>query len=245
MIRYRTESFAGSGERNAAEVMAYETFSLGNVDILETMEKEFLCAPELRDRCIDFIDKLQNDGYVEGFSEQDGVNFFKEVLNEISEVTGHNIKYALWLADRETVTGKESGCYGKDMYDEADFECYEVGPVVLSELGFDGTLYGYAELPVSLEEQVEQLQDELTDIINERENDRLSKKRAAFLDDRYLEVDNRIQELKELIQRKTYPEEKKPSLDAIIASATPNAAKAQSNSHVNEKENAAGTDLQR
>ena len=37
LVRYRTEAFSGTGERDAAEVMAFETFTLGNVDILQTL----------------------------------------------------------------------------------------------------------------------------------------------------------------------------------------------------------------
>ena len=39
------------------------------------------------------------------------------------------------------------------------------------------------------------IRDALTDFINERESDHLSEKRAEYLDELYLEVDARIQEI--------------------------------------------------
>lgn len=149
-IRYRTEAFSGMMERDAAEVMAFETFELGNTDIFETLQETLLKDSSLRDKISGFIRELENNGYVDDMSSDDKVLFFKEVLKEINKVTGLDIKYALWLADIETVID----FYGRDMLNENDYESYEIGPVVLSELGYDGTLYGYVNYPVSLEERL-------------------------------------------------------------------------------------------
>lgn len=149
-IRYRTEAFSGMMERDAAEVMAFETFELGNTDILETLQETLLKDSSLRDKISGFIRELEDNGYVDDMSSDDKVIFFREVLEEINKVTGLDIKYALWLADMETVID----FYGRDMMNENDYESYEIGPVVLSELGYDGTLYGYVDYPVSLEEQL-------------------------------------------------------------------------------------------
>lgn len=64
-------------------------------------------------------------------------------------MTKHEVKYALWLADEETVMDKECG-YERYIDDECGVEAYETGPIVLSELGYDGTLYGYAEMPEAI-----------------------------------------------------------------------------------------------
>ena len=79
---------------------------------------------------------------------KEGVQFFQEVLAEIKAVTGHEIKYALWLANLEDV--KDKNFYGKYIESDDDVDAYEIGPVVLSELGCDGTLYGYIALPVCI-----------------------------------------------------------------------------------------------
>lgn len=150
-IRYRTEAFSGQQYRDAAEVMAFETFEMGNVDMLETLSKGVLKDSVVLQQCANFINEIDRNGFVDDFSPEDGVEFFKKVLSEIQRVTGHDIKYALWLADLDTV----KSFYGQDMASEDDYDAYEVGQVVLSDLGSDGTLYGYANFPrpISLEEK--------------------------------------------------------------------------------------------
>ena len=147
MIRYRTETFSGLGERNAAEVMAYETFEMGNVDILETLiNTVFKDRLEINERCFYYMNTINNCGLNDMPTFEEGIEFFNEVLTEIKEATGHNIKYALWLADLNDV--KDKAFYGKYIESDEDIDAYEVGPVVLSDLGCDGSLYGYTELPV-------------------------------------------------------------------------------------------------
>lgn len=213
LVRYRTEAFSGLGERNAAEVMAFETFSLGNVDILQTLAEGTLKGRgEITNRCWDFIDELNNNGFVDDMSITDQVAFMNEVLAEVAKVTGVEVQYALWLADRETVTDRK--WYGRYMAHDEDFESYQIGPVVLSDLGFDGTLYGYEEMPVSLETRLEYAEDDLINIINEREGLRDGSMRAEQLDDLYAEKDNVIQLLKEVIGQKTHK-----NLDAKLQDA--------------------------
>ena len=200
-VRYRTEAFSGTGERAAAEVMAFETFTLGNVDILQTLAEGLLKGRgDITNRCWDFIDELNNNGFVDDMGTCDQVDFMKEVLSEVEKVTGVGVRYALWLADKDVVTNRK--WYGRYMNDDFDFESYQVGPVVLSELGFDGTLYGYTDLPVSLETRLEYAEDDLINIINEREGVRDGTKRAEVLDDLYCEKDNEIQALKTAIAQK-------------------------------------------
>lgn len=199
-IRYRTESFSGLGERDAAEVMSYETFELGNVCILDTLLKNVLKdRGEITKQFLKYIDELEGNNCKEETSFESGIDFFKKVLKEIQEVTGLNIKYVLWLADKEAVIDRTF--YGMNMLTENDIDAYEIGPIVLSELGYDGTLYGYEEYPVSLNEKLERLKDELTNIINERESDNVSYERASYLDEKYLEIDKQIQEIKDILEK--------------------------------------------
>lgn len=96
LVRYRTEAFSGTGERDAAEVMVFETFTLGNVDILQTLAEGLLKdRGELTNRCWDFIDELNNNGFVDDMGTYDQIEFMKEVLAEIEKVTGVDVKYAL------------------------------------------------------------------------------------------------------------------------------------------------------
>lgn len=103
-IKYRTEAFSGQQYRDVAEVMAFETFEMGNVDILETLSNGILKDSEdISRQCVEFIDELDRNGFIDDFSAEDGVEFYRKVLSEIRRVTGHDIKYALWLADLDTV----------------------------------------------------------------------------------------------------------------------------------------------
>ena len=149
MIRYRTETFSGLGERNAAEVMSYETFEMGNVDILETLLNTVLKGRgEINEKCFHYMNSINNSGLEDMPTFEEGIKFFQDVLTEIKAVTGHEIQYALWLADLEDV--KDKDFYGKYIESDGDVDAYEIGPVVLSELGCDGTLYGYIALPVCI-----------------------------------------------------------------------------------------------
>lgn len=214
LVRYRTEAFSGTGERDAAEVMAFETFTLGNVDILQTLaEGPLKGRGEITNRCWNFIDELNNNGFVDDMGTYDQIKFMKEVLGEIEKVTGVHVQYALWLADKEVVTDRK--WYGRDMADDEDFESYQVGPVVLSELGFDGTLYGYEVLPISLETRLESLENGLMFLLDQRNGRVESPERARQLDDAYRRQFEQVQELREVVSQKF-----SKSLDESLSSAT-------------------------
>lgn len=146
MFGYRTESFSGLGERNAAEVMAYETFEMNNADILETLRDTLLKDRPLSGKINAFLEELNREGFVDDISFDDGIVFFQEVLNDIQETTGKEIRYALWLTDLEQVLDY----YGKYVYSQDDIDCYEMSDIVLSELS-DGNLYGYTSYPFPLD----------------------------------------------------------------------------------------------
>ena len=153
MIKYRTEMSVDS-ERKALPVMLFEITELHNTDILEYVSENYLLSEELKmdvQEIIDNIDDVDEDG-CEGILE--------EILNCIEDSTGKKIRYALWLADKDAV---------EDMYegDERDIYAYNVDDaVVLSDLGYDGTLYGFEEMPEPIEDIVES-QKELYDNIME------------------------------------------------------------------------------
>lgn len=143
MLRYRTETFGGEGFRDAAEVMAFETFELGNTDI-----PEYLCSHQLKGSSIapaleSVTRELDDNGFVDDMSWDEKVDFFREVLGDLSKVTGMNISHALWLADPDTVLD----FYGKDLTPDSYIDAYEPSPVILTDLGYDGALYGYDHEP--------------------------------------------------------------------------------------------------
>lgn len=119
MLRYRTETFSGIGPRDAADVMAFETFELGNTDI-----PEYLCSHQLKGSSLapaleSITKELDDNGFVDDMSWDEKVDFFREVLGDLSKVAGVNITHA----------------------------AYEPGPVILTDLGHDGALYGYDHDP--------------------------------------------------------------------------------------------------
>ena len=148
MLRYRTETFSGEGFRDAAEVMAFETFELGNTDI-----PEYLCSHQLKGSSLapaleSITRELDDNGFVDDMSWEEKVDFFRDVLEDLSKVTGANITHALWLAGPDTVLN----FYGKDFTPDSCIDAYEPGPVILTDLGYDGTLYGYDHEPYPAKE---------------------------------------------------------------------------------------------
>ena len=146
-IMYRTEAFSGQMIYNVCDVRRFETFELGNSDILETLLSNGL----IKDRNLHnlaWVIAETSDGYrrSELMSEEEEREFVEHLIAEVSASTGVDIKYCLWLAPKKAL----SDFYGLDMLDEYDYEAYEVGPVVLSDLDDMGKLFGYAELPCPL-----------------------------------------------------------------------------------------------
>lgn len=145
--KYRTEAFSGTGERDAVKVMAFETFELENTDILEYLAENVLCNHPLAQECRSMaaVGPDRNTP----FEEQH--EFFRRILAAVNEATGRNIRYVLWLADLDAVQDRE--WYGRDMVDDSDYDEYEVGPVIFSDLGYDGALYGYEQMPEAVSRQ--------------------------------------------------------------------------------------------
>ena len=73
-----------------------------------------------------------------------GVEFFKDVLAEIKQITGKDVRYCLWLCD-----AKED-LQEYDLHNELtddDIDVYEESDIVLSDTGTSGKLYGYETMP--------------------------------------------------------------------------------------------------
>lgn len=200
-IRYRTENFSGSMVRDAASVMAFETFELGNIDILEYLRDNFLKEPALIEKTSGFIDEISENGYVDDLSEDDRIQFFHELLNDVEKETGVSVKYALWLTDLDSLTDKEH-FYGKDVDCPENIDSYEVGPIILSELDCDGTLYGYTVLPQCLEEKIEFVENGLFDVVNKKEGDSLTIQEKIELDELCSELESNIQEIEKVLEHK-------------------------------------------
>ena len=143
MVRYRTEAFSGSGVRDGVEVVWYEIFKLGNIDILDCLSRTILNRHSICEVMMQCQQNLENNGYVEDMGEEDAKAFVRRIIEAVNEETGKNVNYALWLADKETVKNIYHG-------EDEDIDSYQTGSVVLSDIGYDGTLYGYEKAPEAI-----------------------------------------------------------------------------------------------
>lgn len=157
-IKYRTETFSGSGVRDVKEVFFYEMFELENTDILSTM-LNFLAGTKCELKIALLHHKIQM-GEGHEISKSFAMSVYDEMLELIKEKTGYQIKYALWLADKEdlmkTFWRWANGVYNNNdecpKPKDGDIDAYEIGPVILSESDGDGgTLYGYEQCPVPID----------------------------------------------------------------------------------------------
>lgn len=153
-MKYRSETLFGEEYRDAAPVMAHETFELGNTDICRTLRDTILKGSEIANDLETLEEYLNNGGSdeenakaIEAMFDEEAlqVEFFQKVLDEIEKRTGKKINYCLWLADDPK--DLQGYCIGEqELYDE-DIDCYEETDIVLSDIGSDGKLYGYEEYP--------------------------------------------------------------------------------------------------
>ena len=143
-MKFRTEKFSGSKVRKAIDVMKYEIFDLGNTDILKTLKttilKNSIFIKEIEK--IEF--ELEENGYVDDLFENEKIDFCQKILDEIHFITNKKIEYALWLADLEIVKKYYKGS-------NSNIDMYKTTNIILSNLGLDGILYGYEEMPIKEE----------------------------------------------------------------------------------------------
>ena len=140
-VKYRNESYSGSGIRNAVDVIVHEIYELRNTDIIDYCLSHFSLQKMHFNLTFKVLkDTIEDNDAVE---ESDIRILIEDLLKNIESETGISVNYALWLATKESV---------KENYDgeESTIDAYEIGPVILSDLGEDGVLYGYQTKPVKI-----------------------------------------------------------------------------------------------
>lgn len=141
---YRSEIPFGEGYRNILDVMTHEIYELNNTDILETLKNTILKQEKkLVNDINEILDDIEKNIFFENHCEYDIREFMKECLKMINKKYKKDIKYCLWLADKNVVIDY----YGKGKLSEDDIDKYQVSDIILSDLGYDGRLYGYEEYP--------------------------------------------------------------------------------------------------
>ena len=137
-VGYRTEAYSGTGVRDAIEVATFEMVTFGNNDIPTTLLKLYGGESEhwnwMRDWAEDEWDEILSIDV-------------EEALEDIfANDLPIKVRYALWLAPEEAV--KE---YYVRPHSSPRIDAYPVrNAVVLSDLGYDGVLFGFEELPVPM-----------------------------------------------------------------------------------------------
>ena len=146
---YRSESFSGSGVYEVKKVIEFEICILGNTDILDYCLGHYNLTPTLKESLSELMNFIEKDNVIiEDLGDPTKIDYTYYLINrlvdEISMLVGHSIKYAIWLADLDTV---------REIYSDSDddIEAYEISDVVLSDLGEDGKLFGYETFPQSME----------------------------------------------------------------------------------------------
>lgn len=140
-IRYRTEEAFGDGYRDILDVMTYETYNLANNDLLMYFLRTYKDADStVREQARKILASYEGEEHVD-FGEADIREFFAAEIKELERLTGKRLRYCLWLAEKDTV--KEYYMQGGP----CTVDGYPVSDVVLTDLGYDGTLYAYEQLP--------------------------------------------------------------------------------------------------
>lgn len=141
-IGYRNEACFGAGVRDALSVIVHEICELGNDDILEYAVNGVGVTDSTRVLLNGLLGRLAGDDADRENLTDAVADAARALLADLSSTAGFNIRYALWLADRDSVKRNYGG-------DEAgsDVKAYRTSPVILSDLGPDGILFGYGEEP--------------------------------------------------------------------------------------------------
>lgn len=142
-VEYRSEQAFGSGERNIADVLWYEIHELGNYDMLDDIRQR-LSDPVLVEELIDYqVEIMEVNGFVDDMSEDELKEFYQRCLDDINRVCQKSYKYCLWLASKDTVVNY----YLQNDTGDAEISAYYPSDFVLTDLGYDGRLYFYEEMP--------------------------------------------------------------------------------------------------
>ena len=146
-IMYRSERYSGSGVCDVKEVMKFEICTLGNTDILDYCLENYNFTPAFKKSLFKLRNFIEKNNIIDEIGDITKVRYahhiIEQLIDEISINVGHPIRYAVWLADLDTVRE----IYSVSDSDE-DIEAYETSDVVLSDLGEDGKLFGYETYPL-------------------------------------------------------------------------------------------------
>lgn len=145
---YRNDDYMDGSTFNIVDLMVYEITELGNTDILEYCVDHYDFSEVLKNKINKLIDDIANDDFL---CTDDDVKYVEsictDIINGIQDLTRIYVQYGLWLANKETVY---------EIYDGTpdNISAYHTSDIILSNLGSDGILFGYTELPKKIKKQM-------------------------------------------------------------------------------------------
>lgn len=144
------------GIRDAARVICFEMFELGNTDIPDTVYYKYiqpnlealypiyhesinqirvLIDVEDRDKAKDWMYSLEG--------HRDYMLLALAILDMVNKICHTKVHYVLWLASKEKVVNYYNG-------NKKNMQEYTTSPIVLSDLGDEGILFGYENEPTPI-----------------------------------------------------------------------------------------------
>ena len=144
------------GERDAARVMCFEMFELGNTDIPYTVYHNYI-QPNLEALypiyhesinqirvLIESTDRDQSTDWKHTIeTHRDFMLLALAIIDMVNKVTKASVRYVLWLAEKERVVQYYKG-------EEKNMQEYATAPIILSDLGAEGILFGYETMPAPI-----------------------------------------------------------------------------------------------
>lgn len=145
-VMYRNEEAFGSGVLKTKDVIVYEICELCNTDIIDYCLDTYgdFLSEDLKTKIVQLLDSMENE---EEFDEDDIEELVEELIDELSEHFERNINYVIWLASKKAVIELYS-----DGNEDAEISAYKTSDIILSDLGYDGMLFGYDKKPRPIEE---------------------------------------------------------------------------------------------
>ena len=154
---FRCDAFNGAPyykRMNPVDVIQEEILELGNTDILDTVNSLYCGGEDLVIKGL--LDAIENgdfndEGVVispEDWNIYEAPDIADYIQDVIKKKTGKSANYWLWLASKEAV----EDLYANDSDEDTPILEFDItNAVVISDLGYDGVLYGFAKEPEPLD----------------------------------------------------------------------------------------------
>jgi len=140
---FRTESYEGSGVRDALDIVFFECNDMGNYDIPKTMLSLYGGTGDDWQNLRWWVEACEKgDDPLEYIASGDLYNSLARILENELPI---GVRYALWLTTEDAVReyyGGEDGDIDRYSLDDA---------IVLSDLGYDGVLFGFERMPTPIQ----------------------------------------------------------------------------------------------